>query len=117
MNGINEKDGLDFQHFFKVLQKEAHRNAVDKGFYEKEPTYGDHTAFIHREVSEAFESVRNGDPQYKNIPGFTGGEMGLADAAIYMMGVSEHLGYDLAGAIVAKLNYNPTRPYKHGKEF
>jgi hypothetical protein len=41
-----------------------HANAVAHGFWEpgSEPTFGEYCAFIHEEISEAFSSWRNGEP-------------------------------------------------------
>lgn len=72
-------------------------------------------ALVHSEVSEACEAVRsdsyttyleNGKPE--------GVAVELADAIIRIMDVCEALGLDLEAAIEAKLNYNATRPHRHG---
>ena len=41
----------------------------------------------------------------------------LADAVIRIADLCGHLGIDLEAAIREKMEYNATRPYKHGKSF
>lgn len=41
----------------------------------------------------------------------------LADAVIRIADLCGHLGIDLEAAIALKMDYNETRPFKHGKKF
>lgn len=41
----------------------------------------------------------------------------LADAVIRIADLCGHLGIDLEAAIALKMEYNETRPFKHGKQF
>lgn len=41
----------------------------------------------------------------------------LADAVIRIADLCGHLGIDLEAAIALKMDYNETRPFKHGKRF
>lgn len=65
-------------------------------------------ALVHSEVSEAVEGVRKGlmDDHLKERPM---AEVELADALIRILDLAGHEGYDIAGAVVAKLYYNSKR--------
>lgn len=41
----------------------------------------------------------------------------LADAVIRIADLCGHMGIDLEAAIAMKMEYNETRPFKHGKQF
>lgn len=41
----------------------------------------------------------------------------LADAVIRIADLCGHMGIDLEAAIALKMDYNETRPFKHGKKF
>jgi NTP pyrophosphatase (non-canonical NTP hydrolase) len=73
-------------------------------------------ALIHSEVSECLEGVRK--PQDSDhIPGFTLEEEEMADALIRIFDYCGGFGLRLAKATEAKLEFNRTRPHKHGKNF
>jgi hypothetical protein len=74
-------------------------------------------ALVHSELSEALESMRHGEPPSEKIPDFSNTEEELADAVIRLLDMSAGFGYRVGPAIRAKLAYNRTRPYKHGKQF
>jgi len=68
-------------------------------------------ALVHSELSEALEGYLD---KSDKLPEYTAMEEELADAIIRMMDMSEHFGWDLAGAVVAKMAYNQGRPFMHG---
>lgn len=73
-------------------------------------------ALMHSELSEALEGIRKALPSDK-IDGFTAEEEELADVWIRLMDYVGGFNVRLAEAIQAKLAYNKSRPFKHGKKF
>lgn len=75
-------------------------------------------ALEHSEISEFLETSRK-DPLAKDehCPEFLSLEIEAADAIIRILDKCERRKLRIGEAIIAKHNYNLTRPYKHGKEF
>lgn len=106
----------------REMQKEAHQNAREKGFWEgKDPVENlpQAIALMHSELSEALEDVRNPnlDPRkmyFEDSGKPCGVPSEFADAVIRIMDNCEALGIDLHDAIEKKMAYNKTRPRMHG---
>ena len=85
----------------KQMQKEIWKNKLEKGFnttnVEKE------FCLLYGEVAEAFEAYRKKKDDLNEE---------LADVAIYLISLSEMLGYDLADEIQKKISKNAKRLYK-----
>ena len=122
----------------KEISKEIHETNVKNGFWEGERNTGELLMLVTSELAEALEADRKG---YKceltkagkmNFSGqdnvevfqalFRGNikdtfEDEIADAVIRLFDLAEGRGIDLEWHIAAKLRYNKTRPYKHGKAY
>ncbi len=108
----------------KALCKEAHKMAVEKGFwseaftgYKIERNNGELLMLITSELGECLEGLRHGNPKSEHIPKFSAAEEELSDAIIRIADMAEANNYRLEEAIKAKMKFNKTRKYKHGKEF
>lgn len=112
------------------LQRMAHATAVAKGFWPSNPegrNVGEMVALIHAEASEMLEAIRdnagackireNGQGESAKLPGFSTVEEEAADIVIRLMDFAGGKGLRVGEAIFAKLQYNLTREYKHGKAF
>ena len=102
------------------LQKEIHKTAREKGFWDQERNIGELISLCHSELSEALEEARLDNAltgirmQHKKPLGFP---IELADLIIRVLDMAGGLGIDLGEAIRIKMAYNKTRERKHGKRF
>lgn len=99
------------------LIKKAHQNAVAHGWWEEERSFGELIALMHSELSEALEYDRKGNGQSDHIPEFTGVEEELADVVIRIFDYCGRKNLRLGEAVIAKMKFNESRPYKHGKKY
>ncbi len=99
------------------LGAEAHANARAKGFYDPPPSIVERLCLIHSEVSEALEAHRDGHDAFLIVDGKPEGVPSeLADIVIRVVDMATYLDVDLDKAVRLKMNYNATRPHKHGRK-
>jgi len=101
----------------KELQKECFAQAVKSGWEDKKPPVPEMVALICSEACEALEEYRNSKPlMYQGEGGKKpeGLAAEFADIVIRVAHYAGSLGFDLESAIEVKMEYNRTRPYRHG---
>lgn len=125
------------------LAKEAHQIAVEHGWWEEPPKFEATIALCHSELSEALEEYRNGRPMvwrkcmtcegdtpcmetgcgdwYDGVcelscisPKPEGIAVEMADCLIRILDWFGHEGLDVDAIVREKMEYNKTRPYRHG---
>ena len=85
----------------KEIQKQIWQNKINTGFNITD--VNKEFCLLYGEVAEAYEAYRKKKDDL--------GEE-LADIAIYLMGLSEMLGFDLEDQILSKVSKNEKRVYK-----
>ena len=116
LNAFNEI----FAKLFYLYSLEVHETAVSKGWWNDENgdradrNDGEIFSNFHAEISEAWESFRCGNPDSEKIQGFSQIEEELADCIIRIMDYAVARDFDVAAAILAKMEYNKSREYRHG---
>ena len=99
------------------LVKEVHETAKEKGWWDSPRSPLEIHALIHAEIAEATEEARKGNPDMYLEEGKPEGELiELADAIIRIADWCGFKGWDLEEALKVKMEYNKTRPYRHGNK-
>lgn len=86
----------------KKIQKDIWQNKINKGFNTTD--INKEFCLLYGEVSEAYDAWKKKKDDLNEE---------LADIAIYLMGLSEMLGFDLADEIEKKVSKNEKRVYKN----
>lgn len=103
-----------FVQAWRALANDVNATARAKGWWDAERNNGEAIALMHSELSEALEGLRAGNPLDDKLPEFDVVETELADVVIRIMDLAQARGWRVAQAVVAKAEFNKTRPVKHG---
>lgn len=113
---------------FRILSETIYSRMVEKGFWPmgidavtgvQKPTrnFGEAIALCHTELSECLEGHRKGSQPDEHCPDFKTTEVELADLVIRVMDLAAGFRLRVGEALIAKMNFNKTRPKKHGKKY
>lgn len=111
------QDEVDFVNHFNDMQKAIHQTAIEKGWWALPREVGTVLMNCVTELAECFDALAHGNQRDKHCSEFSAAEVEAADVIIRLMDAAEQYGWDIAGAIVAKAEYNKGRDYRHGKDF
>lgn len=112
-----------FKAGIATLLKECHTSASLKGFWPDglSRNKGEMMMLEVSEVAERLEAVRKsperGSQPSEHIPDFTAEAEECADLVIRLADYCGGFAIPLAEAILAKMEFNASRPVKHNKEF
>ena len=137
---INENDfaAAAFVSNFQHLARTHHNKMRDKGFWKTRDAIMDAAkahmpdseletvqsivdssalALVTTETSEAVEALRHGNGPDDKIPHHCGAAAELADVILRIMDLAYGRNWDVAQALVDKMQMNSTRENLHGKKF
>jgi NTP pyrophosphatase (non-canonical NTP hydrolase) len=92
------------------LIKQCHSTARQKGWWETQRNHGELIALMHSELSEALEAMRKNGTRDEIAEE-------LADCCIRIFDYCGAYDIDLGETLVKKMEFNKTRPHRHGKKF
>jgi NTP pyrophosphatase (non-canonical NTP hydrolase) len=101
-----QKEKLGIEDYIRL----CHSIAKEKGWWDTERNDGELIALMHSELSEALEAMRNHGAKEAIAEE-------LADCCIRIFDYCGARDIDLGKTLLNKIEYNKTRPYRHGKKF
>ena len=117
------------------LANQIHENAVAHGWWDDKRSFAEVVALCHSELSEALEEDRAGRPTaYYDVESgnehirvidvddtgsrkMEGTATEMADCIIRILDWAAHECIDMDRVVNAKMRFNESRPYKHGKRY
>lgn len=103
------------------LCKKSHEMSVSKGWYDSgDRNIGELLMLTVSELSEALEELRSGHTPkevYVKDGKPEGFSIEIADAFIRLGDMCAYLDIDIEKYIMQKMEFNATRPNKHGRKF
>lgn len=110
--------GPRFGALLEAFSEQIYEAMQANGFWQNsQDNFGSKTALVHSELSEMLEANRKSIEADDKIPEFTGEEAEAADVIIRLLDMAGRYKWRLGEAITAKMLFNVTRPYKHGKGY
>ncbi len=102
----------------KELMVQSHSTAVEKGWWDTNRNFLEQLMLMVTELAEVAEEYRDNSELQTMYCGASGKPEGIAsefaDVLIRVADTCANYGIPLEEALVAKLAYNKTRPYRHG---